>query len=119
MTNALLRHAGYLLIALIPSITGADDTASEIFARRILPLATADKPSSCRECHAAGVDLSQYIKDDAATTFAALRAAGLVNAEQPEKSKLLEFIARTPEQGDPVMAKLRAAELAAFGAWIR
>jgi hypothetical protein len=108
-------------VLLIVSLNGwlaADDSASDIFARRILPLAKADKPSSCAECHAAGVDLSQYIKDDAASTFAALRAAGLVNAQQPEKSKLLEFIARAPEKGDRVVAKLRAEELAAFRTWI-
>jgi mono/diheme cytochrome c family protein len=96
----------------------AEDSVSDIFTRRILPLAKADKPSSCTECHAAGVDLSQYIRTDAAGTFAALRSAGLVNAEQPEKSKLLEFIARAPEKGDPVVAKLRAEELAAFRTWI-
>jgi hypothetical protein len=97
----------------------AAETASDIFTRRILPLAKADKPSSCAECHAAGVDLSQYIKSDAATTFAALRAAGLVNAEQPEKSKLLDFIARAPEKGDASIAKLRAEELTAFRTWIQ
>src|SRR5215471_17913123 len=96
----------------------ADESATDIFTRRILPLAKADKPSSCAECHAAGVDLSQYIKNDAAATFVALRTAGLVNAEQPEKSKLLEFIARAPEKGDPVIGKLREQELAAFRAWI-
>lgn len=92
--------------------------ANEIFQRRILPLAKADKPSSCIECHVAGVDLAQYIKDDAASTFAALRSAGLVNAEQPEKSKLLEFIARAPDKGDAALAKVRAEELAAFRTWI-
>jgi hypothetical protein len=96
----------------------AAETASDIFARRILPLAKADKPSSCIECHTAGVDLSQYIRGDEASTFAALRAAGLVNVEQPEKSKLLEFIARAPAKADPVLAKVRAEELAAFRTWI-
>src|SRR5947208_3289177 len=114
----------FLLGALSLSAVGssgfvaAAETASDIFTRRILPLAKAEKPSSCAECHAAGVDLSQYIKSDAATTFAAFRAAGLVNAEQPEKSKLLEFIARAPEKGDASIAKLRAEELAAFRTWI-
>src|SRR5207237_8980537 len=93
--------------AAIIGLRAGDETASDIFTRRILPLAKADKPSSCAECHAAGVDLSQYIKDDAAATFVALRAAGLVNQEQPEKSKLLEFVARAPEKGDPLVAKLR------------
>lgn len=96
----------------------AEDDATSIFYRRILPLAKADKPSSCTECHVAGVDLSQYIRGDAASTFAALRSADLVNAEQPEKSKLLEFIARAPAKGDPLLAKVRAEELAAFRVWI-
>jgi hypothetical protein len=103
--------------ALVGLVTAAD-TASEIFTRRILPLAKAEKPSSCVECHAAGVDLAQYIQSDANSTFAALRAAGLVNPEQPERSKLLEFIARAPEKGNPITAKLRAEELAAFRTWI-
>lgn len=96
----------------------ADDTANEIFTRRILPLAKADKPSSCIECHVAGVDLSQYIRGNAAATFAALKSAGLVNAEQPEKSKLLEFIARAPAKGDAALAKVRQEEFAAFRTWI-
>jgi len=96
----------------------AGDDVNDIFTRRILPLGKADKASSCRECHAAGVDLSQYILSDAASTFAALKAAGLVNAEQPEKSKLLEFIARAPDKGDAALAKVRAEELAAFRTWI-
>jgi len=112
-----------MCVAPLPSAAAADKaaadaTAAEIFTRRILPLAKAEKPSSCAECHAAGVDLSQYIKNDAAATFIALRSAGLVNAEQPEKSKLLEFIARAPEKGDPAIARLRSEELAAFRAWI-
>jgi hypothetical protein len=108
-----------LLLCIICSVgLSADDAANEIFTRRILPLAKAEKPSSCAECHAAGVDLSQYIHADPASTFAALRSAGLVDAERPEKSKLLEFISRAPEKPDPVLAKLRAEELSAFKEWI-
>jgi hypothetical protein len=109
--------AGFAMVV-IPCVVQATDDANEIFTRRILPLAKAEKPSSCIECHVAGVDLAQYIRADAASTFAALRAAGLVNAEQPEKSKLLEFIARAPEKGDPALARVRAEELAAFRVWI-
>jgi hypothetical protein len=112
-----LLCVGVISLACDDGVAGGDE-AHEIFARRILPLARADRPSSCAECHAAGVDLAQYVRGDAAATFAALKAAGLVNAEQPEKSKLLEFIARAPEKGDAVLAKVRAEELAAFGAWI-
>src|SRR5262245_52769237 len=107
-----------LTLALVGIEAVAEETANDIFSRRILPLAKAEKPSSCAECHAAGVDLSQYIHADAASTFAALRAAGLVSAEQPLNSKLLEFISRAPEKPDPSLAKLRAEELSAFQAWI-
>src|SRR5205807_5134315 len=107
MRLALAVTCCLLSLAACTNALAADETASDIFTRRILPLAKAAKPSSCAECHAAGVDLSQYIKDDAAATFVALRSAGLVNPEQPEKSKLLEFIARAPEKGDPLVAKLR------------
>jgi hypothetical protein len=108
-----------LILATCGFRAAAEDSASDIFTRRILPLAKAEKPSSCTECHVAGVDLSQYILGDAASTFAALRSAGLVNAQQPEKSKLLELIARAPaDKGDPLLAKVRAEELVAFRAWI-
>src|SRR5262245_46970215 len=117
------RHIGSLACAVLAVVAcdacvAAENDANEIFVRRILPVARAGKASGCCECHVAGGDLAQYIRDDAAATFAALRAAGLVNAEQPEKSKLLEFIARAPEKGDPVLAKVRAEELAAFRTWI-
>jgi len=118
MRLAVAIACGIAWITACSSAPAADETAREIFTHRILPLAKADKPSSCAECHAAGVDLGQYIKDDAAATFIALRSAGLVNAQDPEKSKLLEFIARSPEKSDPLIAKLRAEELAAFKTWI-
>jgi hypothetical protein len=107
------RVACFVAVVWTAGLTPSDasDDSSAIFTRRILPLAKADKPSSCVECHAAGVDLSQYIRADEQRTFAALRAAGLVDAEHPEKSKLLEFIARAPDKPDPSLAKLRAAEL--------
>ena len=110
--------AAALVLSSALSLVAAEENADEIFSRRILPLARAEKPSSCAECHAAGVDLSQYIKADGPATFTALTAAGLVDAQRPEKSKLLQFIARAPEKPDPVLAKLRSEELTAFTAWI-
>jgi hypothetical protein len=95
----------------------ASDSA-DFFTRRILPIARAQRASSCTECHFAGVELGQYVLDDEASTFAALRAAGLVDVAQPEQSKLLQFIRRKPEREDATMAKVRAEETAAFTAWI-
>jgi len=111
---------GSLLVVLLS--LGADvlraDDAAEIFERRIRPIARSERASSCAECHFAGVDLKQYILDDAAQTFAALREAGLVNVERPADSKLLTFIARKPDREDALLAKVRAEEYAAFKAWI-
>ena len=107
-----------LVVGIDSGLIRAEDDARDIFTRRILPLAKADKPSSCRECHVAGVDLAMYVREDATSTFAALRSAGLVDIQQPEKSKLLEFIYRAPDKGDPLLAKVRAEELAAFRSWI-
>lgn len=90
----------------------------EIFTRRIVPLVQSSRASSCTECHFGGVDLRQYVLDDAAQTFAALRSAGLIDVEHPDRSKLLAFIGRKPEKPDPLLAKVREEEYAAFRLWI-
>src|SRR5437016_2567221 len=96
------------LICLVADSAFAGD-AADIFARRILPIARA-QVSSCTECHFGGVDLKQYILEDAAQTFAALRDAGLVDVQNPAESKLLTFIGRRPGKEDTLLAKVRAEE---------
>lgn len=100
----------------------ADDTAADdalaIFKKRILPIMQSPKPSSCTECHLSGVELRNYIRPDQAATFAALRDRGLIDVKTPAKSKILEFIARKPEQTSLITEKVRQQELAAFRAWI-
>ena len=81
-----MRTTGLILgvwLAAISSAAWAGD-AGEIFERRILPIAKSPRASSCTECHFAGVDLKQYILDDAAQTFAALREQGLLDVERPK-----------------------------------
>jgi hypothetical protein len=92
--------------------------ASEVFERRILPILRSDKASSCTECHFGGVELKNYIHDDQAATFAALRADGLIDVKAPDDSKLLEFISRHSEKTDPLMARVRENEYRAFRTWI-
>jgi hypothetical protein len=91
---------------------------AELFERRVLPITRSAKASSCTECHFGGVELANYIRDDQAATFAALRDAGLIDVKAPEKSKLLEFIRRRPVKEDPLVAKVRRAEYQAFRSWI-
>ncbi|RMG34564.1 MAG: hypothetical protein D6725_14045 [Planctomycetota bacterium] len=90
-----------------------------IFRKRILPIARSNQASSCTECHFAGVDLRNFVTDDPAATFAALRDRGWIDPQRPGDSKLLRLIARKPEHEDPLMARVRAAEYAAFRDWIR
>ena len=90
----------------------------KVFERRILPILNSKNASSCSECHLSGVDLKDYIRPSQAETFAALRNGGLIDVEHPEKSKLLDFIARTPEKPGLIQPEVRKAELDAFKAWI-
>ena len=63
-----------VLIAL--AIVGTElraDTPAEVFDKRILPIFRSPNPSSCVQCHLAGVDLKDYILPDAEKTYRSLR----------------------------------------------
>ena len=102
-------------------VHAADDTSasSNLFSQRLLPLLKSDKPSSCSECHPTGVAVSDYLRESEADTFAALKQAGLIDTQQPDKSRILQFISRSPEKKNPLLEKVRAVELQAFRDWIR
>ena len=97
----------------------ADDSALDLFKKRITPILRSPKASSCSECHLSGVDLKNYIGKTQVDTFASLRNAGLINLERPDDSKLLALIKREPENASPVSRQARAEEYTAFRAWIR
>jgi len=102
-----------------PPDGGAD--ARQVFERRIVPIFKSPNPSSCVQCHLAGVDLKDYILSDAETTFRSLRDQGLIDLDAPEQSKIVKLIGRGGEAGgapNAVSAKLRKAEREAFVAWI-
>lgn len=102
------------------SIAFADDgTAHDLFARRILPIFQARKPSSCTECHLSGVDLKDYIHRDQGSTFASLVRDGLIDVDHPDDSKILEFIRRKPKTPSLITSRVREQELVAFQSWIR
>lgn len=96
----------------------ADYDALAIFNKRILPIMQASNPSSCSECHLSGVDLKDYILEDQAQTFAALRDRGLIDIKNPEESKILKFIARKPDKPGLITERIRNEELSAVRAWI-
>src|SRR6478752_3052637 len=75
---------------------GAFATAAEspekVFETRILPIFKSPNPSSCVQCHLAGVDIKDYILPSAEKTFRSLRDQGLIDLASPEKSKILRLI---------------------------
>lgn len=97
----------------------ASTDPADIFEKRILPIAKDKNASSCAECHFTGVDLKDFILDDPAKTFAALRAKGMIDIEKPDDSKLLAFINRKPKKTNPLIERVRHKEFTAFRDWIR
>jgi hypothetical protein len=98
----------------------ADDPA-KVFETRILPIFKSPNPSSCVQCHLAGVDLKNYILPSAERTFRSLRDQGLIDLTAPEKSKILTLIAMGDKdsKAPAVHAANRKAEYEAFAAWIK
>lgn len=120
-TAAIL--AGLLLCCMATGALGAGAAsgAQSVFERRILPIFKSPNPSSCTECHLAGVDLKSYILPSHEKTFLSLRDQGLVDLASPADSKILRLIARgggTNQGASLISAKVREAELAAFTEWI-
>ena len=105
-----------LLIFFMPfqEATGIDN----IFESRILPIARSQKSSSCTECHFGGVELQNYIGDTEAETFASLRDQGLIDVNQPAKSKILTFISRHGKDTTKLISRTRQVEYEAFKSWI-
>ena len=118
-----------------------NESAASLFERRIMPIFRSPNPSSCTQCHLAGVDLKNYILPSSEKTFASLRDQGLVDLAAPANSKILKLINMrdtaggrsadgtvsggdaaysTAEQGaDLIHEKTRRAEFEAFAAWIK
>jgi len=110
------------LCLLASGIGSADDEAKapDIFAKRILPIFKSPNPSSCTQCHLAGVDLKNYILQSHEKTFVSLRDLGLINLEKPEDSKILRLInmGESAKGAQLISDKVRKQEYDAFAEWI-
>ena len=98
---------------LVAPCRAADSTAKEVFEQRIMPIFKSPNPSSCTECHLAGVDLKNYILPSHEKTFLSLRDQGLIDLENPTDSKILRLIAMgggTNQGAALISAKVREAE---------
>ena len=97
-------------------------TPKEVFERRILPILKSPNPSSCTQCHLAGVDLKNYLLPSHEDTFASLRDQGLIDLDRPERSKILALIKMGEDdkgKSSLVHQKTRKAELEALADWIK
>lgn len=120
-----IDHVLVACLCLSSHVSAAESNPAEVFERRIMPIFNSPKPSSCTECHLAGVDLKNYIRPSSEQTFLSLRDQGLVDLKVPEQSKILKLISmRDPEAKYEAGAALiheqtRKMEFDAFAAWIK
>src|SRR3954469_17100897 len=84
-------------LVLLPALRAADPSPAQVFETRILPIFKSPNPSSCVQCHLAGVDLKDYILPSADKTFRSLRDQGLIDLAAPERSKILTLISMGKE----------------------
>ena len=114
MTRAVLT---LLALGCASRLPAADPR--EVFERRIVPILKSPNPSSCVQCHLAGVDLKDYLRPTHEETFASLRDQGLIDLAAPEKSKILALIRMGGDaSASTVPATTRKVELDAFSAWV-
>jgi hypothetical protein len=117
VTNAILW------LALSGQVAAAEEpTPRQVFEKRIMPIFKSANPSSCVQCHLAGVDLKNYIRPTHEQTFVSLRDQGLIDLDKPGKSKILALIAMGKDEkagAALIHQKLRKAEYEAFADWIK
>lgn len=77
----------FIALVLVPSVHSADATPAQVFETRILPIFKSPNPSSCVQCHLAGVDLKDYILPSAENTFRSLRDQGLIDLAAPRSRR--------------------------------
>lgn len=128
-TTMKLQRARRVICALFGAMTclsarAADEQAlssAEVFEKRIVPIFKSPNPSSCLQCHLAGVDLKNYIRPSHEETFRSLRDQGLIDLKRPDDSKILRFIQMGADDragAALIHAKTRQAEFDAFKAWV-
>jgi hypothetical protein len=110
------------LFMLLVAVHARAETPQEVFEQRILPIFKSPNPSSCVQCHLAGVDLKNYILPSHRDTFLSLRDQGLIDLDRVEKSKILGLIQMGKEdkaRGAAVHQQNRTKEYEAFVAWLK
>jgi len=119
MTARILAVA--LCLAGSAAWADGDPKPSDVFEKRILPIFKSPNPSSCTQCHLAGVDLKNYILPTHEKTFVSLRDLGLIDLQKPEDSKILRLInmGEATKGAQLINEKVRKMEYEAFVDWIK
>jgi hypothetical protein len=89
----------------------------ELYERRIAPLLADDRPSTCNQCHLAGVELSAYVQATPCETMACMVDQGIVDLDDPEASVVLAWIERATPSGG-ITEHTIDSERAAMLEWI-
>src|SRR6476619_6642401 len=116
-----LALAALAALSTLASDLRADDPA-KVFETRILPIFRSPNPSSCVQCHLAGVDLKNYILPSHEQTFVSLRDQGLIDLDRPARSRILTLIQMGAEEkggASLIHQKMRRAEYEAFADWVK
>ncbi len=95
-----------------------DAAANDLFERRIKPLITDDRPSSCNRCHLTGLNLNLFVRDTSCEAMSCLIAQDLVNLEAPEESTILSWIGRGEPESNLITEEIVEREYEAFYEWI-
>jgi hypothetical protein len=95
-----------------------EGAANQLFLRRIEPLITEDRPSSCNQCHLSGVNLSLFVQDTPCQAMSCLIAQDLVDLQHPEQSTILTWIKRSKPDSTLITAEISQREHDAFLEWI-
>ena len=96
----------------------SDTGATELYDRKIAPLFADDQPTSCTECHLAGLDLSLFLRDTPCETMACMIDLGLVDTDEPDDSLVLTWIGRAEPQSELITQDIIDDEYEGFRQWI-
>jgi hypothetical protein len=117
-----MKRTCFSLVAFLLVGTADAQTPQEVFDKRIAPIFKSPNPSSCLQCHLAGVDLKNYILPSASDTFVSLRDQGLIDLDNIEKSRILNLIQMGKEDASAkvrIHQQNRKLEYEAFVAWLK
>ncbi|MBX3273799.1 MAG: hypothetical protein KF729_26275 [Sandaracinaceae bacterium] len=118
------RVVAGMMVAVMPALALACEPAIcreeglALYQRRIEPLFSEDRPTTCNQCHLSGVDLTLFVRETPCETMACLVELDLVDLDAPERSLVLSWIGRAQPDSALITQDVIAAEHDGFLEWI-